>query len=68
MIFVSKKRFPRGIMIGRSTKKERKRHPEITKAGTRSEVDETRLYQNRFCDSKFGHCPKDVPVGQILVL
>ena len=55
-------------MIGRSTKKERKRHPEITEAGTRSEVDEIRLYQNRFCDGKFGHCPKDVPVGQILVL
>ena len=62
-LFSEKKNHSRGIVIGRSIKEERKRHPEITEAGTGGEVDETRLYQNRFCDGKFAHCPKDMPVS-----
>ena len=56
-----------GVMVRWSTKKERQRHPEITVAGTWSKVDEACLYQNGFCESKFSHRPKNMPVGQILV-
>ena len=39
-------------MIRRSTKKERQRNPEITEAGTWSQIDQGCLYQDRFCDRK----------------